>query len=184
MKTLSSFGLAALLLTLLFVSATPARLVNWTTVNVPLGNCSFQFPQGYHLEPGEQQAFYSAQADNLTFQMQCVNSANLVSVATAASRTRLASAMPDDRLNLFVTYLAQATRGQVISQYSMYTQNRLGREVELTYAEPESDQTTRMVVRFYWINDVMYVFALSAPTQHTNALRIARNTLFNSIIFY
>ncbi len=185
----------AVLVLLTFVSASgpspaPAkghRLVDWTSVDEQSGRCRFSFPGGYRRETQTDQVIYSVDSDNLSYQMHYFNTANVEPIGGANAPVLAQPRSVDpatERLNQYATLLAQATNGQVVAQYVIYVSGRQGREVELTYTEPEGDQTIRMLSRFFWQNDMIHVFSVSAPTQYTNTLLDARNTYFNSIQFY
>jgi hypothetical protein len=170
-----------LLIGLLVAGFRPA-LISWVTVNEQSGRLTFSFPAGYNRYTTDEVVYYSATADNLTYSFHYADATNTASLGLIRSGQTTQNAPP--ALDQFVTYLAQSTGGQVISQQAVYQSDRQGRDVEVNFTEPEGDQTLKMFVRVFIDGNRVYVFTLVAPTARANDLSAARSILFNSISFY
>ena len=187
---MKSVGLVSLcgMLWLLFVGARTAT-IDYTTIDDSI--CRFSFPTGYQSNGQDNVSMYSIDTDNITFDVHRFLTGN---VANAVTQTNGAPAQPfqqraanrsfQEENNVFVQMLQQATGGQIINQTAVTTNGKQGTEVEINYAEPGSDQTSKMFVRFYWIGNVMYAFSVVSETGNSGALAGAKTTLFNSIYFY
>ncbi len=189
---MKSIGLLSLsgMVWLLFVGARTAT-INYTTIDD--GICRFSFPTGYQSNGQDNVTMYSIDTDNLTFDVHRFLTGSVASAVTQTNgnaapaqpfQQRAANRSFQEENNVFLQMLQQATGGQVIYQTAVTTNGRQGTEVEINYAEPGSDQTSKMFVRFYWIGNTMYTFSVVSETGNSGALASAKTTLFNSIYFY
>ena len=171
---------------LLFVGARPAT-ITYTTIDD--GICRFSFPSNYATNTEGDVAMYSIQAENLNFDVHRFYTGNIASLpltvgSSTSFQTQAATRTFQQQNDSFVQTLQQATGGQIISQGAVTKNGKQGTEVEINYAEPGTDQTTKMYVQYYWNDNRMYAFSVSANTNNGSALATEKTTLFNSITFY
>jgi hypothetical protein len=176
--------ISALLLTGLLLAGFRFALVNWVTVNEQSGRVTFSFPSGYDRYTASQTVYYSILADGLTYSVHVADTGSAAGLPGSVPQTGPITQNAPPSLDQFVTYLAQTTGGQVVSQQSVFINNRQGRDIDLNFTEPEGDQPLKMFVRLLVDNNRMYVFTLVAPVARTNDLTAARSVFFNSVNFY
>ncbi len=187
---MKSFRLVPLagILWLLFVGARPAT-ITYTTIDD--GVCRFSFPSNYATNIEGDVAMYSIQTEGLNFDVHRFYTGNVETIPSASAnsapvpfKTRAATRTFQQQNTSFVQTLQQATGGQIISQGTVTKNGKQGTEVEINYAEPGTDQTTKLYVQYYWNDNRMYAFSVSANVNNGTTLATAKTTLFDSITFY
>lgn len=193
---LSSIGAVIVLLTSAYVVHAP--LATYVTINDGTARCQFSFPDNYQQRSETEATMYSASADDVTYEMHHRNTTNIASLPGQNFQAQINNTSQAAKLQQFTDRLAQATGGRIINQFAVTQNGQQGREVEIDFEE-EGD-TWRMHTRFFWHNNTMYAFTISAITYtgsasappnspsanavSTTTLASAKNQVFGSISFY
>lgn len=156
-------------------------LTNWQTLNDEQGRFICSFPEGFDYATEDDVLWYSIQTDSVTVEIHHTWPVNSLTPKSSPNSNIDPVAQA---LNSF-TYLVHATDGQIINQSTVYTNAKMGREIELTYYKTEDLLTLRrLFIRVYWDSARMHVFSLEAATTYDSTLSVYRDLLFNSIQFY
>lgn len=158
----------------------PLLLTNWSLISNTLGSFQCNFPDDhlYHIE--DDSYFYSIEADSITLGIHYAYDSSLL----MARKSALTNDPIEQALNTYTSYLDQVIGGQIISQSTITTNGKIGREIHATYYDSGSPLVLRRIyMRVYWDGNNMHVFSLEAKTTFDTTLAIYKDMVFNSIQF-
>lgn len=157
-----------------FVSAISLNQTNWVSVSDTPARCSFSFPDSYTLNTQDDVRFYVVSADSVTFEVHVASTASTGNNAPSNQATI-------GPYTQFVQTLAQVRQGQIVSQSDVVVNGYSGRDAEVLFDNGLDDRQSRMHIRLFWHNGLMYVFSVASTVNNDAALASARTVFFRSI---
>ena len=139
---------------------------------------TFKIPDNYKLVDTLDIRMYAVEKDSITIEMHCVDTKKYIPpIYTVGSMTSA-----EDTLGVCIDMLLHVTQGTLKSQRTIRHDGRIGKETEILYEE--YGQSMIMLNRFYWFNDRLFTFTITATPSRKITLYSYKTVLFNSIRFH